>query len=385
MSQKTKFALISILTSFAFWIPIFSLYMETRGISAQQIYTLLTIYSFAVVILEYPTGVFGDLFSHKLSTLIGYGIYFFLNIIVFLYSGFPSFVVYILIASLSVTFISGSDAAFRFASLKETFKKDYPTIKLAGTIATLVGIAAGPLLYGINVHLPFIVNGICFGIAFLIAVTIPYRQQPQKKDLGNAFSIALGGLKNVKKSPILGTLLVSSAIIGTIAINMKWIYPMLFSNSGIPVGAWGILISSLYLARMLGTMLYKKFQVTYKREMVFLLLLATVLLLLGVSQNMIFLYVLLSVQFFIVGLLETSFDVDILHNTEEHVRASVLSLSSLVERLMSGIHLGLLGALASGKSVWAMAIITTVFVLLALASLAVKQVFQKRTVLHTQN
>lgn len=58
MSQYTfKLSLIATLTSFAFWIPIITVFLNSRSISDASLYMLLTIYSFSIVLLEYPTGV----------------------------------------------------------------------------------------------------------------------------------------------------------------------------------------------------------------------------------------------------------------------------------------------------------------------------------------
>jgi MFS family permease len=371
--MKLKFILIAVLTSFAFWIPIFSLFMESRAVSTQQVFLLLTVYSFAIVLLEYPTGVFGDLISHKMSVLLGFAMYFMTDIAVVFISGTPAMFIFIFISALSMTFVSGSDAALRFSALKESFKRDYPVIKISGTIATLIGISLGPVLYQLYSGLPFIVNGICFGLAFLVVLSIPAESNHQEKSVGNAFALALKGIKSVGKSTAIQALLIAAASIGTLAINMKWIYPTLFTGTAVPVTFWGILITSLYLARMVGTFSYKKCKQFNIQETWVMALLVVVILALGFSHSIFTLYPILFLQLLLVGLLETSFEIEIQHNAEDAVRASVLSLSSLTTRLISGLHIALLGFVANKESFLPFALATSAILLVALGFLVAQK------------
>lgn len=96
------------------------------------------------------------------------------------------------------------------------------------------------------------------------------------------------------------------------------------------------------------------------------MLLIGVIFLLGYSRSIQMLYPLLFIQLTLVGLLETSFDIDIQHETEDRVRASVLSLSSLTERLFSGLHIAILGVVAQSSTFIPFALITSGMLLLTL-------------------
>ncbi|NCO98492.1 hypothetical protein GW864_05015 [bacterium] len=144
---------------------------------------------------------------------------------------------------------------------------------------------------------------------------------------------------------------------------MKWIYPTLFTRELLPLTVWGILISSFYLARMLGTYYYKKL-FREKQRSWYLIALVASLVFLGIPLGQIGLYVALFVEFFLVGILETDIDVLLQEAAHDKVRASVLSFTSLVERLFSGAHIALLGFMATGSNFLTFAVITSIMVLL---------------------
>jgi len=366
-SHTLKLEIISALTSFAFWIPIITVFLHAREISDTNIYLLITIYSFSVVLLEYPTGVIGDYFSHKTSATLGYLILGLADFLVAIKTNdYSLFLTFLIITALGMTMVSGSDAAYRYNLLGDQFKKEYPKIKMVGTFATLLGIISGPFLYNISPILPFIVNGICFLLAVVVMQTLPKPQTELKMPGGdgdNIFSLAKLGIKNITSSKILPALIAFSAVIAALAINMKWIYPTLFTRELLPLTVWGILISSFYLARMLGTYYYKKL-FREKQRSWYLIALVASLVFLGIPLGQIGLYVALFVEFFLVGILETDIDVLLQEAAHDKVRASVLSFTSLVERLFSGAHIALLGFMATGSNFLTFAVITSIMVLL---------------------
>lgn len=370
MTLSGKLTTISMLTSFAFWIPIFTVFMQSRGIPESMVYLLITVYSFGVVFLEYPTGVIGDHFSHRISTITGYVIMGATDLLIAINTTNPSmYFGFVLFMALGMTMISGSDSAYRFNLLGDSFRKVYPKIKGAGTVATLLGIVTGPILYQLHPVLPFAVNGICFLIAAVITYTLPRinkedeenaANKPNKK--GNIFALGKVGIASILHSKPLQSIILLSAIISTLAINMKWIYPVLFEREGFPLAVWGALISSFYLARTLGTFLYKRVFRDQQR-ILWVILLAVAVLLLGLNSGGTLLYLLLFLEFLVVGILETDIDIHLQQTAESKVRASVLSFNSLVSRLFSGFHIALLGVLGANQNFWAFSLITAGLVL----------------------
>ena len=113
-----------ILTSCTFWISIVVFYFQSRDLSTEQVFQLVSLYSIAIVVFEYPTGVIGDFFSHKTSVTLGYLV---TGISVFILGFDGSYLYYIfvlLLGALGISLISGSDTAV-LHSVSKDFDKDY--------------------------------------------------------------------------------------------------------------------------------------------------------------------------------------------------------------------------------------------------------------------
>lgn len=374
MSLKSKFILIAVLTSFAFWIPIFSLFSITKGISNENTLFIISIYSFAVVFLEYPTGIFGDYFSHKTSVCIGYALTALVMFSIFFIFDYTSLLSFAIAASLGVTFISGSDEAFRFSLLKENYKTTYPTIKTASTIATLFGISTGTILYQIAPEMPFIANGVAILCAFFLTLSIP--DKTNKTDVNrnsNPFKLAFHGISTVIRNQSLLIAILSVSILGLIIINIKWIAPELFIRANIDTINWGILITLFYASRLLGTLLYKKFSYIKALGLLAILLLALSVISWGTSLQAYILIPIITLGFIALGYIETHYEIELQNHANNNVRASTSSLANLLKRLFSGAHLSILGYLIGIHKFEYFGYITAIFVI----ALIFPIVFQK--------
>lgn len=72
MQDLTKIKIAKILFSARFWVATFVYYLTTRGIPTGEVFYLMGIYYVASLLFEYPTGVIGDYYSHRISVYLGY-------------------------------------------------------------------------------------------------------------------------------------------------------------------------------------------------------------------------------------------------------------------------------------------------------------------------
>ena len=99
--------------------PLYLLYIESKGLTVQQISALLAIWSVSVVILEIPTGVMADRWSRRnlirLGSLCRAACYF-----VWIFSDrFELFALGFILWGVGEAFISGAEEALLFDSLKQ--------------------------------------------------------------------------------------------------------------------------------------------------------------------------------------------------------------------------------------------------------------------------
>ncbi|MFZ6022563.1 MAG: MFS transporter [Patescibacteria group bacterium] len=366
MTLKKKLLAISILTSFAFWIPIWLPFAELKQVPLGEAYGIIAVYSLAVVLLEYPTGVIGDTYSHKISTMLGY-------LITAVGSLFMAFAVGTwmlglgtLVFALGTSLISGSDQAYMHDVLGNEYKPFYPNAKNVAMISTLLGITLGTFLFKINPLLPLLLNAFTFIAAFFILQTLPEtHSKPTEGEKANPFEKALEGITVFKNSTVLRGLLVVYAIIFAFSNNVKWLYGNLLDIVHIPVQYWGLLIAVFYLGRFVGVQIQKRIS-GKKATIALLVALANFVFLLGYIVHPILIPVMIFLVMIAVGAIETELELDIQEKTPSPVRSSILSLKSLLGRFSAAVYIFLAGLLSSSDSITKLTLATFALVLFAI-------------------
>lgn len=148
-----------------------SLYEATvAGLTPLQLVLVGTTVELSIFLFEVPTGIVADVYSRRLSIIVGYllmGLGFFVE------GFFPSFLPILLaqvIWGLGYTFTSGATQAWITDEIgEETANKLFLRATQVGLFASLIGMGAATLVGAQNVALPIQVGA--FGV-FLIGVTL---------------------------------------------------------------------------------------------------------------------------------------------------------------------------------------------------------------------
>ncbi len=330
MNALTKAKLAIIFASCQFWMPTFVLFLTTKGVTTTQTYELLAFYSLCIVLFEYPTGVIGDYFSHKVSMSLGY----LLLSVVFAVMVFPvSFAMYaalLVFGALGAALVSGSDTALIHA-LSQNFKDDYAQVRLYSIIMSVCAIAFGGFAASFDLRYPFYLSALFFLIAS--AFTFSIGQYQYEKLSGNIFATARTGMQTVWRNQKLRVLIGIASMWGAFFFSFKWFYNPLFLQLHIPVAQWGIVISIATLLIAFGAHIYRK--VRRWSLVITTLIFLCLIVMLGYTQHISTAIAALFAMHILRGYIETMLDVDITETIDASVRASVLSLKSLVLRLFS--------------------------------------------------
>lgn len=98
---------------------IITLFYVHRGLTLQEIFWLTIVWSVVALIAEVPTGYIADRIGRKNGILMGFG-FFILSTILLIFSyGFPMMALTFILSALGHTFISGTDEALLYDTLKE--------------------------------------------------------------------------------------------------------------------------------------------------------------------------------------------------------------------------------------------------------------------------
>ncbi len=334
MSDLTKVKISRILFNSQFWMAIIILYLQSRALTLESIFLLITLYYLFTTLLEYPTGVIGDFYSHKLSTLLGY---LFLGISMCLLSLPGNFLFYagvLFTTGLGMSLVSGSDQAYFYALTKHThqdFQHELSQNNSVSLIWVVITISLGGLIGKYHLQLPIFLNGIAFLLSACFLFLSKFNSSPMKKTQANIFAQAFEGITFLTKDTKILYIILISSLIGTFFIGFKWIYNLLFQAASIDVRWWGILISLATIFTAIGTRLTSIIK-SINLNLIIMCLFVSIFVT-GLTQISILSIVGLIFMSLFRGYLETNFDIILNLQTSLSIRARILSFKSLLIRL----------------------------------------------------
>lgn len=345
MQNINKIKISLILSSCQFWLTSFVFYLSTNGINLEQSFLLLSIYSIIIVVFEYPTGVIGDFFSHKLSVIIGF-LLFVLSMLLFSFSGSIYYYGFVItISALGTSLISGSDTALLHRA-SENFKKDLSQVRFYSLLMSASAITIGGFLSALDLRYPMYASALFFSIASIFL----FLSQNYKNEriAGNIFATSAEGLKYSLSNKELFNLIKISSLLGAFFISLKWLYNPMFLELKIPLNYWGIIIAIAGVLIAGGVWIFKKFP-NKNIAFIFILLIFSIFLI-GITNITALPILGIFLNQSLRGYIDTQLDININHVIKKSVRASVLSLKSLLVRLESSVIIFLFGVILERSS-----------------------------------
>jgi MFS transporter, DHA3 family, tetracycline resistance protein len=191
------------------------------GLSPLQLVLVGTILEVSIFVLEVPTGVVADVYSRRLSVIIGYV----LTGLGFLIMGsVPSFAVVLLgnfLWGAGYTFISGAESAWLVdevgeARATEGFLRGSQTARLLG----LAFVPFAILLGSVSLRVPLLVSGLGYGLlALLLFFVMPEqgftsRPRSERETWHHLFDTFREGLNTVRGRPALTSLMIVGVVWG---------------------------------------------------------------------------------------------------------------------------------------------------------------------------
>lgn len=256
-------------------MPIIVLFYQNNGMNMKDVLLLQGIYSIAIVALEIPSGYFADLWGRKPTIVLG-SILGTLGFAIYsVTDGFWGFLIAELTLGVGQSFISGSDSALLYDSLKADHKSN-EYVKMEGRIASLGNFAEtgaaiiGGFLAELSLRTPFIMQTLVAAIA--IPASLSLVEPPANKPQFKAWKSLIGVLKETfSKNKSLVVLILYTAIIGTGTLTMAWlIQPFLNQIQGMEYSQMGIVLALLNLVVGLVTLVSYKIEQRFESKWVLL-------------------------------------------------------------------------------------------------------------------
>ncbi|MGG3526381.1 MFS transporter [Bacillus pseudomycoides] len=364
-----KYTLANHNISILFWVHFFgtisflqavmTLFYVERGLTPSNIFIVLMCWSGAVLIGEVPAGIFADRFSLKLSFITGACIKIISISILFFADNIWLFCLYSLLNGLSVTFFSGADEALIYESLKETneqhlMDKAMGKIQSASFISMLIAVIFGSYFAKDLKEEQFfilIILGLLFHFVELILLLFIKNPAVEFEYNESAYSQVIEGIQVIRRAPQLLIMFLNISLVFIPASAVFDNYDqLLLKNAGVPVFAIGILyavaaIGGYFASISIGWL-------TRKFSRIFLLNLSGALAVCGLLLAACFGNTLWSVlgAFIILRFVRairypiySQLSNDIIPS---HVRATTISLLSVLDSVLDLIIFGTLSILA---------------------------------------
>ena len=337
-----KLAAIRALRSFMLIIPIIVLFFQENGLTVQEVFLLQSLFSLAVILLEVPTGYLSDRFGRRNSIIlgcilgtIGHGVY------AFSY-GFWGFLGAEMLLGFGASFLSGSDSALLYDSLKELGRTaEHKRIEGRNSSLSMISESAASILGGalalISLRFPLYCEAAIMIISIPIAFSLiePKRQQLVSKsnsfhDMMRLVKYALHDHSEIK------WLCLYSSVVGASTLTMVWFTQPYLKNAGLPIVYFGAVWAAFQL---IGAYFSWHAHAIEKRlgktaSLVALIVLPALgYLLLGVSGSLMGGAVI--VFFYITRGIHNPILLDYINGlVDSEIRATVLSVKNLVGRLL---------------------------------------------------
>ncbi len=199
----------------------------------------------------------------------------------------------------------------------------------------------GGWLYTISIILPWLLNGLSYLVAVIIFSQIKVESNDQKNKTKNFYQIAGESLKHLKTHRKLRGLVLMSGMFLALFFSYKYLFPALFETNNIPVTELSMVMSVGILFLALGTKLSAgKYYIRLAHAIPLLMILN---LMFGFGHSLIWLALITWGVYFLRGMFTIRTNVLINKYTSDSIRASVLSLRSVIFRILMSIYMLLAG------------------------------------------
>ena len=351
------------------------------GLNPLQLVLVGTMLETVSFLFEVPTGIVADVYSRKLSVVIGLlliGLGFTVE------SLFPTFMA-ILIAQViwgvGFTFVSGAREAWIADEVGEDQAgKAYSKGSQMSLVGSLIGIGISMALANINIRLPIILGGILYSCQsvylwfFMPEENFHPTPISKRETFGAMKNTLMMGIKLIKASPVLLTIILAGLIFGMFSEGFDRLWtPFMINNFTFPeiwnlkpVIWFGILAMIANALAILAVRFAEKKTDTnnHKTTVTTLLIvngvLASVVIVFGLSGN----FMMAAVAYWMVSMFREArgpiYDAWTNQNLEPKVRATVFSMCSQANAV---------GQIAGGPILGWLAVVVSLRVSLVLAGL----------------
>jgi DHA3 family tetracycline resistance protein-like MFS transporter len=341
------------------------------GLNPLQMVLVGTMLETVSFLFEVPTGIIADVYSRKLSVMIGLFLIGFGFTVEGLFPTFAAILIAQIIWGIGFTFVSGAREAWIADEVGEDkAPKAFSKGSQMGLIGSFIGIAISMVLANINIRLPIILGGVLYSCqSIYLWLFMPennFHPTPisKRETFGAMKNTLITGIKLIKTSPVLLTIILTGLIFGMFSEGFDRLWtPFMINNFTFPeiwnlkpITWFGILaMVANIVAIMAIRFAEKRTDTNNHKSTVITLLLTNGLLMLAIiifalSGN----FMMAAISYWFVCMFREVrnpiYDAWMNQNVESKVRATVFSMCSQansVGQIAGGPLLGLIATIVS--------------------------------------
>ncbi len=324
-----------------FWISLAIPYLMYRGLTPLEAFSLMSLYQFIGVFLEYPTGVIGDRFGYRRTLFIANTLNA-LSMVILAQSG-PRWVYLLglIVLAIGSGFSSGNNQGL-LKRVSSNVRRDTANLTALAEFVIFLSSLIGAWIGAISFEVALYISA-----AAMFSANIPLyflsSDRTYRIDTHSLSQIIKDGLIALK-NPVMSQLFLILAVYGGFFFSTKSIIGSFGDLYGFDLKLIGIFIGLSALSRAVGSKFYAHYQGISK--LYTLLFLAIAILTMAISP-VYGVAVLIIVFHFGVGYLISAIDGDIHDLAQDHTRSSLFSLKRLIMRLVSSGYLLIYGLFIS--------------------------------------
>jgi MFS family permease len=367
-----KLYIIKIAKWFSLIMPIIVLFYQDNGLSMTQIFLLKSVYSVGMLVFEIPSGYFGDVWGRKKTLIVG-TLMATLGFSFYSFSfAFWQFMVAELVLGIGQSFISGSDSAMLYDTLKSK-NRESEYLKYEGRVTSvgnfseaIAGILGG-LLATITLRTPFFFQVGIAAMAIPAALTLTEPDYIDKKriaSLKDVFNVVRYAMVDYTK---LRYFILFSSLIGTATLTFAWFLQPVLIEIDIPVALFGVFWTLLNITVGTSSIYAHKFRERFSQKQTTRFIYISIGLGYIITAAFISLWIIpVLFAFYLVRGVATPVLKDYINYLiESEVRATVLSLRNMFIRINFAIIGPVLGWFTDHYSLKTGLLIAGIFFLLS--------------------
>lgn len=350
-----KYLLISVFSSMLFFVPITVIFLQDIGLSMAEILVLESIFGVTLIILEIPTGAFADRHGRKTSVALSFLMIAAANLIFSMGQNFYHFLAAQLLWGIGISLESGAGSALLYDTLVQLKReKSYNRVlgrNLAvGEVTLAISTLSAGFIAAISFRLVFIMTAATAFIAFLVCTSLV---EPRRERHPSYIKNFTGALGYVRKHKILLWLMVYFSVTVACGVILYWLEQPWMREAGFSIEQFGVIIAFATIVSALGARLADPVERRIGlKPAIYLLFLLPFISIVAMAYSLAQIVALTFIFSGLgTGLSYALIDSSINRYARSIDRATILSINSLMQRLVFIVMAPFLGVIADAYDI----------------------------------